>query len=67
MQSVSIGRIVHLQTAEGSLPAMVVRVFSPTLVNLRVFLDRGGDGTRYETSVQEGPEIGQWHWPERTA
>lgn len=47
-------------------PAMVVRVFDPsvTTANLKVFLD-GGD-TYWATSRTEGDDEGHWLWPERT-
>jgi hypothetical protein len=61
----TLGRIVHFQTAEERLPAIVVRVFSETLVNLQVFLDRGGDGLRHETSVPQGTGPRTWNWPEK--
>lgn len=46
------------------LPAMVVAVFDPstTTANLQVMLD--GDGSYWATSRSEGPDAGQWRWPE---
>jgi hypothetical protein len=58
----TIGRIVIFQNAHGDkLPAIVVKVHSPTTVNLQVFLD--SSGTQYATSVQQGPTAGFWDWP----
>ena len=47
-------------------PAMVVRVFDPsvTTANLQVFLD--GDCSYWATSRTEGDEQGHWSWPPRT-
>ena len=46
-------------------PAMVVRMFHPsvTTANLQVFLD--GNDTCWATSRMEGEKPGQWQWPER--
>lgn len=40
------------------LPAIVVRVFGPALVNLQVLLD--GEGSLWATSRHPGAEPGQW-------
>ena len=65
----TVGRIVmfHSPTIEGSvfLPAIVVKVHSPTNLNLQIFQDRGGDGTVYATSISEGTGPNTWSWPER--
>lgn len=58
----------HNVVREGDVyPAMVVRVFDPsvTTANLQVFLD-GGD-SYWATSRTESPDTGHWMWPERTA
>jgi hypothetical protein len=46
-------------------PAMVVRVFDPTVTtaNLQVFLD--GALTYWTTSRTEGDGAGHWTWPPR--
>jgi hypothetical protein len=44
-------------------PAMVVRTFGGTTVNLRVVLD--GDDLLWATSRVEGTEAGTWCWPPR--
>lgn len=73
------GRIVHVRPrgVEHCQPAIVVRLWSGSMVNLEVFRDGSndrGDGyadfpTRWMTSVQHesvspNPE-NAWHWPER--
>lgn len=45
-------------------PAIVVRVWSSTTVNLKVFLDGADD--LWVTSRLEGERPGTWHWPART-
>lgn len=44
-------------------PAVVVRTFGGTTVNLQVLLD--GNDTYWATSRMEGTETCQWSWPER--
>lgn len=44
-------------------PAIVVRVWSATTVQLQVFID--GAFTLWATSRLEGTGHGTWHWPER--
>ena len=44
-------------------PAIVVRVFGGTTINLKVFLD--GDDTYWATSRVEGADQGTWCWPPR--
>lgn len=46
-------------------PAIVVRVFDPsvTTANLQVFLD--GTDSYWATSRQEGDDPGTWFWPPR--
>lgn len=48
-------------------PAMVVRVFDPSVstANLQVFLDSGD--SYWATSRTEGAGAGHWAWPERTS
>lgn len=43
------------------LPAMIVAVWGPTVVNLKVFLD--GHGDIWVTSATLGDDPGQWNWP----
>lgn len=45
-------------------PAVIVRVFSDTLVNLHVMLD--GPETLWVTSASMGEGERQWSWPVRT-
>jgi len=50
--------------AEGEqYPAVVVRTFGGTTVNLHVLLD--GNDTYWATSRMEGDDPGQWSWPPR--
>lgn len=52
--------------AEGDVyPATIVRVWNETTAtcNLQVLLD--GTDTYWATSRAEGPDAGNWHWPER--
>lgn len=73
----TIGRIVNYYTTESQrtkmrnspncnvserLPAMIVAVWTPTTVNLKVHLD--GEGDLWVTSVVEGILEGQWGWIE---
>jgi len=60
------GHIGHFgnQVAEGEqYPAVVVRTFGGTTVNLHVLLD--GNDTYWATSRMEGDDPGQWSWPPR--
>jgi len=70
----SIGRIVifHVKEMEGDInngaleaPAMILRVWNDTCVNLRVFFDGDGCLTEFKSSATNGSEPGQWSWPER--
>ncbi|AZM47762.1 hypothetical protein DMB38_20005 [Streptomyces sp. WAC 06738] len=63
------GFIVHAgnHAAEGQiLPAVIVRIWGKPEdgVNLQVSLD--GNDTYWATSRKEGPDVGQWTWPELT-
>jgi hypothetical protein len=42
-------------------PAMIVRVWDDTSVNLQVFYD--GDGSLWATSRPQGDGPGGWRWP----
>jgi hypothetical protein len=58
------GHIGHFgnQVSEGdSYPAVVVRTFGGSTVNLKVLLD--GNDDYWATSRAEGDEPGQWSWP----
>lgn len=62
------GHVAHAgnHVAVGEVyPALVVRVFDPsvTTANLQVLLD--GNDTYWATSRVEGEEPGQWSWPPR--
>ncbi len=60
----TVGRIVHYhEDADNVSPAIVVKVWSETLVNLQVFTDDGAGSTTHRTSVAEGSEPGCWSWP----
>lgn len=60
----SIGRIVHYQSVVGKAPAIVVKVHSPTMVNLRVFSDDSRE-VEHKTSVAQGEGANTWNWPEQ--
>lgn len=73
-QKLTVGRIVHYQVASVDdanikhnhvelLPAVVVRVWSETTVNLKVLTD--GPVDVWKTSIVQGDEPGQWNWPAR--
>lgn len=72
----TIGRVVNYHTTDAQrirmkhnnncnvselLPAIIVAVWGPYIVNLKVLLD--GEGDLWATSVQEGTGEGQWEWP----
>ena len=75
MNKPSIGRIVHYtcQFTGEHLAAIIVRVWSDTCVNLRIFYDGTNHGqvhpnewvtsVKYDESVN--PQNQTWHWPER--
>lgn len=42
------------------MPTLVVKVWEGNKINGQVFLD--GNDTLWVTSVQQGPEAGQWDW-----
>jgi len=45
------------------LPAVIVRVWSDTSVNLKVLNDEVSDF--WKTSSTQGEQPGQWNWPPR--
>jgi hypothetical protein len=73
-QKPTIGRIVQYRPTEkerelwvvqGSndqkeLPAVIVAVWSDTVVNLKVMKD--GSGDVWQTSIEQGEGEGQWDW-----
>ena len=81
MKVPSLGRIVHyvLESGPGAgdhRPAIIVRVWSETTVNLQVITDSGPDANSndqkpqvmWKTSISQDEEnkMGHtWHWPER--
>ena len=76
MEGLTEGRIVHYVLPEGRSkgqhrPAMVVRVWWGTAVNLQVFVDGSNDGyasgMTWRTSVHYDPDGAPdtWHWIER--
>lgn len=70
-QKPSVGRVVHYKPFDTDpprnnaevLPAVIVRVWSDTCVNLRVLNDQVYDFWR--TSSTFGNDAGQWNWPPR--
>lgn len=72
----SIGRIVHFQSNEGTLAAIITAVHPDNHVNLTVFapnrvpgwITLGQKGTPEETPLipyAEEPTLGHWNWPPR--
>jgi hypothetical protein len=63
------GRTGHVEhtgntvTGGDVYPALVVRMFGSTSVNLHVLLD--GNDTYWATSRMQGDEPCQWSWPEK--
>ncbi len=76
MDEVTVGRIVHYVMPDMQhRPAIVVRVWGPTCVNLQVITDGSNDGQQFahghvwRTSVlhdEDTKAVNTWHWPERT-
>lgn len=56
-----IGNEVHVGD---EFPAIVVRVWSDTCVNLQIFLD--SNDVYWGTSFCQGDALGMWNWPART-
>lgn len=84
VQTPSIGRTVHYVLPDGPSvgqhrPAVIVRVWSDTCVQLQVFTDGSNDGPDYAAGVVwrtsvvkddgavEGGRENYWHWPEYVA
>lgn len=70
MEGVLPGRIVHyVDNNSEHFPAVVSKVWGGGngCVNLHVFDGHSGE-LYFKTSVifSEDPEVGKWHWPERT-
>ena len=78
MQEPTIGRIVIYRPTQeenyflniqnecnlsNELPAIIVRAWNTTCVNLRVFVDGKTQYDLWKTSVIQGDEQGQWNWP----
>ncbi len=78
----TVGRIVHFVLTDGQVrPAIVVRVWSPEMVNLRVFLDGTNDrdvagacnadgwatSVHYHEYAVGNYAPGTWFWPPREA
>ena len=62
----TIGRIVHY-TIDGAgvvVPAIVVKVYTEEVVNIRVFTN-DGENPAHKTSVKKGEQPGCWNWPPR--
>lgn len=74
-QTPSVGRIVHFhQPPERETlgdqryhAAIITRVHSPQLVDVRVFFADGQVGMRTSISDIAGSTGGWWAWPERVA
>lgn len=79
----TVGRIVHFHLSDGEVrPAIIVRVWSDTCVQLQVFTDgyndndvlrsmqRIGSGDApnvlWATSSEHGTDAHQWSWPQRS-
>lgn len=58
-----IGHFGNAVTEGDEYPAVVVRTFLGTTVNLKVHLD--GNDDYWATSRSEGDEPGNWSWPPR--
>lgn len=76
-QKPSLGRIVIYTLREGAgcgqeRPAMIVRVWTDTCVQLKVFLDEVNDhgsetfASSASLAQPTGPSLGCWRWPDRT-
>lgn len=76
----TVGSLVHYVLPDGisvgeHRPAIVVKIWTPTCVQLQVFTDSSNDGREYasgivwKTSVvyDEGKQMGTWHWPEENS
>lgn len=70
----SVGRIVHFVPQPGSpaahngasvVPAIIVRVWSDDMVNLKVFADGPEDVWAGSVTYNEENKEYSWHWPER--
>lgn len=72
----TIGRIVSFKISQEEIrPAIIVRVWSDTCVQLQIFIDGTNDrnkgfnieeqlrGIAWRTSVVQGDDPGQWQWP----
>lgn len=72
-QRPSVGRIVVYRPHENGpagdpIPAVIVRVWSDTCVNLRLFRDSapGPDDHRRSVVLADSPDqVDAWHWPAR--
>lgn len=70
-QKPSLGRIVLYRVQSNDpphngsefLPAVVVRVWSDDMLNLKVLND--GNEDFWRTSSHRGDDAGQWNWPPR--
>lgn len=79
MTTPTIGRIVHfivpgLKGKDAERPAIIVRVWSETCVNLHVFADGANDhesaladgGWKTSVCLDDKKNPGTWHWPEQS-
>lgn len=62
----SVGRIVHFNSLDGPMAAIITRVHSKTHVNLAVFYDDpdGESRTTFPKSVAYGEGRNEWAWPQ---
>ena len=77
-QKPTIGRIVHFKLNEGTSkgqirPALIVRVWNDTCVQLHLFLDKANDHSTndFASSASLATDLeaechGQWFWPPRS-
>jgi hypothetical protein len=59
----TIGRIVHIRISDVLQPAIVVKVWNDTCLNV-VSWNEGGTQTFHSSTIQ-GDSNGQWRWPAR--
>lgn len=78
IQYPTVGRIVHYHTTEKdreyhpraphqnsqiTLPAIITAVWSPTLVNLKVFNDGVADYWKTSVNISDDGKENSWSWP----
>lgn len=68
----TIGRIVHIHKVDHEpAPAIIVRVFSDTMINVRCFTDNTDNPLHLTSVPEQGSAAGYsgptWAWPPRSA